>query len=260
MQQAQTLGRRRGAFDDLLAKLDGIAGPGSELGEAGRAVVLDWSYHLSNVRQGHILPDEGRGVAGCRLLVTGMVARCRFTSAGAQQILSLHFPGDLLDLGRCFGIGDDHPFQALGGAVIATVPMRSVREATLGSPGLASALWGDAMLELAIARDWLINIGHRDARSRTAHLLCELGVRTAACGTGAAIRFDLPLTQTQLGMALALTPVHTNRTLRLLRNEALIRYGAGRVEVIDHPGLCTAGRFDPTYLRPFQRMQAARGG
>ena len=43
-----------------------------------------------------------------------------------------------------------------------------------------------------------MNVGRRDARTRIAHLLCELSLRLKLAGLGEDKRYELPMTQEQL--------------------------------------------------------------
>lgn len=63
-------------------------------------------------------------------------------------------------------------------------------------------------------RERIVSLGRRDARGRIAYLLCELLWRHTAVGLNSNGSFLLPLTQTELGDALGLTPVHVNRILK----------------------------------------------
>jgi hypothetical protein len=39
-------------------------------------------------------------------------------------------------------------------------------------PTLTRALWWSTLVEEAIAREWIVNVGQRNARERLAHLFC----------------------------------------------------------------------------------------
>ncbi len=93
-----------------------------------------------------------------------------------------------------------------------------------------------------------MNVGQRDARSRMAHVLCEMVVRLRAVGLAQGHTCDLPITQVELGQALGLSTVHVNRTLQELRGEGLITLKGNVLSVLDWEGLKQAGDFEPTYL------------
>ena len=109
-------------------------------------------------------------------------------------------------------------------------------------------MWIDTLIDASIFREWVVNVGRRDARARIAHLLCELALRLERTGAGRDGSFDLPLTQEQLADATGLTAVHTNRTLQSLRREGLIQLSNGILRVLDWEGLRKVGDFDELYL------------
>jgi hypothetical protein len=47
-------------------------------------------------------------------------------------------------------------------------------------------------------REWVVNVGRRDSRTRIAHLLCELALRLKNIGADHSGMVDFPLTQEQL--------------------------------------------------------------
>ena len=70
-----------------------------------------------------------------------------------------------------------------------------------------------------------------------AYLLCELLWRHAAVGLTNGNTFRLPLTQTELGDTLGLTPVHVNRVLKEFRKRGLIEMDRRVLHLLDVPGL-----------------------
>jgi CRP-like cAMP-binding protein len=133
---------------------------------------------------------------------------------------------------------------------VALVPKQAILALTESRPALARALWFDTLVEGAIFREWVVNVGRRNARTRIAHLLCELAVRlqdSADPKEG----YALPITQEQLADATGMTPVHTNRTIQALRKEGLISLSGGRLVVHDWRALKAAGEFTEVYLHRF---------
>ncbi|RUZ74960.1 helix-turn-helix domain-containing protein, partial [Mesorhizobium sp. M7A.F.Ca.US.003.02.2.1] len=107
----------------------------------------------------------------------------------------------------------------------------------------------------AIYREWVTNVGRREAYTRMAHILCELIFRLRSVGRIQDHVADLPITQAALGDALGLSTVHVNRMLQELRRRGLIATTGPRVQALDWPGLTRAGDFETTYLH--QRNPAA---
>jgi len=143
------------------------------------------------------------------------------------------------------------------GAVTASLIRHDVAMELLDRfPRLARALWWTTVVEDSITREWVVNVGHRTAFERVAHLLCEVFSRLEAVGLADGNKCELPLTQMELGDTLALSSVHVNRTLMYMRRSNLLRLQGGLLELIDRPALEAAAGFDPAYLH----LDAVRHG
>jgi CRP-like cAMP-binding protein len=101
---------------------------------------------------------------------------------------------------------------------------------------------------LAMARQGLINIATRQALPRCAHLFCEFFTRAQAAGLAQEQSCPLPIRQADIADALGLTPVHVNRTLRLLREKGLLTWRHGVLHIHDFAQLQECCRFDKHYL------------
>ena len=115
-------------------------------------------------------------------------------------------------------------------------------------PDLARALWWATLVDEAVLREWLVSMGQRDAEERIAHLFCEMHLRLQAVGLAAGRRFELPITQADLGDTMGLSTVHVNRTLQSLRGRNLVAFSSGTLEILDLQGLKDLSSFNPNYL------------
>lgn len=73
-------------------------------------------------------------------------------------------------------------------------------------------------------------------------------VRAKTAGLADGMRFRLPLTQAELGDALGLSIVHTNRTLQRIRRSGVFEWQDRHAVVKDWQALSEMGQFDQTYL------------
>ncbi|WP_287254444.1 Crp/Fnr family transcriptional regulator [Mesorhizobium sp.] len=131
---------------------------------------------------------------------------------------------------------------------LGSIPHSALRRICEQRPRVATAFWRSTLIDAAIYREWVTNVGRRDAYARTAHMLCELIVRLRFAGRIEDHVADLPITQAALGDAVGLSAVHVNRTLQALRGDGLIATPGTKLRALDWPGLVQAGEFDPTYL------------
>lgn len=111
----------------------------------------------------------------------------------------------------------DHSLGTLGPSRLAFIPHVNLRALTRRYPGLAAAFWRNTLIDGATFREWMVNLGRRTGQQRVAHLLCEMAARYRAVGLTNGQAFEFPITQTELGDAVGLTPVHVNRVLQDLR-------------------------------------------
>ena len=95
---------------------------------------------------------------------------------------------------------------------VAFVQHEPLRDICERRPNVASAFWRMTLIDAAIFREWVANIGSRQAFGRVAHLLCEMVVRLNAVGLADGRVCELPITQTELADATGLSTVHVNRT------------------------------------------------
>lgn len=211
-----------------------------------------------NYEPGQYLLREGDRPKTCGLLMSGFVYRHKIVGDGGRQIVSIHISPDLLDVQQLLLAEADHNVQALTLASVLVMQIDDVIAVAIERPAVALALWRQSLVDASIVREWVANIGRRDARARTAHLLCELAVRHDVAGLGDRRVFELPMTQEQLGDALGLTAVHINRTLKTLETDGVITRSKRSVTVADWNRLRTIGDFSSTYLHPREVIAAHR--
>ncbi len=187
----------------------------------------------------------GDPVGRSTVLLAGMACSYKRSEDGARSILAFHHPGDFCDLHQyALPVRDSEVgIQALTDVVAAAIDHRDM-DRLLARPKLALAFWRATMLEAAIHRERLTNIGRRTALERVAHLLCEQLARREAVGIGSG---RLPLSQIDVADATGLSVVHVNRTIQTLRSLNVLSK-ASHLEVIDRNQLAKVGKFDGRYL------------
>lgn len=209
---------------------------------------------------GEFLVRQGAIGEHCILVVKGFVQRHKIVANGGRQIVAILMEGDLLGFEALAGLGADCHAQSLTAARILKAPTAALAAVLRQRPAVGQAMWTESLTSASVFQEWLANIGRRDARTRMAHLLCELSLRQRLFDKHAQASFDLPLTQEQLGDVLGLTSVHVNRTLKGLSREDLIRYERGRMTILQWEKLAAAGEFDDVYLNvPKTLDRAGRG-
>jgi CRP-like cAMP-binding protein len=226
------------------------------LDDEDQEALLALPYRLITLRRHEHIVREGDKPQNSCLIVSGFSIRHKVAGNGGRQIFSIHMKGDLADLqNSLLGIAD-HNLQTLTPVEAALIPVEAIQEIAFSRPAIGRAMWYDTLVDASIFREWTLNVGRRDARARTAHLLCEFALRLEMAGLGERCNYALPMTQEQLADALALTSVHTNRTLMSLSADGFISRTNRSVRITDWSALMKAGDFDPAYLH-FNASQAA---
>lgn len=186
---------------------------------------------------------------GVSLMVEGFACRYKLLPDGRRQIVSYFLPGDTCDLRVYMLKRIDHSLGTVTASVIAHLSHESLIAITAEFPTLTRALWWSTLVDEAITREWVVNVGQRTGYERTAHLLCEVFSRLSSVGLATENACDFPLTQQELADTVALSPVHVNRVLQELRQNGLIVLREKKLTILDLPGLQAAGLFNPNYLQ-----------
>lgn len=235
--------------DPILLKLLRKFQSRGTLSDADCAAIMALPYTLRIYEAPAYVLREGEPTKKhCSFVLSGFAFRQKLTVTGARQILSLHMAGDFLDLQHIFLHRADHSVQALSRLETADIDQQALQSLILDHPAVGRAMWVDALIEASIFREWVVNVGRRDARARVAHLLCEFAARLEASGIAEANGYSLPMTQEQLGDAVGLTSVHVNRTLKALAEDGLIHRDKRQLRFDDWARLRQVGDFSALYL------------
>ena len=220
------------------------------LDEEDRRAVLALPYRLRQVETALPVTREGEAPEHVCYIVSGFVYRHKVTAEGARQIVSVHVPGDFVGLECALLRIADHNVQPLTRCELAFIPRAVIQDLIMARPRVAAALWIETLIDAAIFREWVVNVGRRDARARLAHLMCEFARRFDAAGLATGRGYELPMTQEQLADAVGLTAVHVNRILKILVRDGLIERDRRSVHIPDWERLRAVGGFNELYLHP----------
>ena len=168
------------------------------------------------------------------ILIDGFVKIYLNASDGAEVVLGLSGPGDLLGEAAAFSGGiRSANATALEPAEGLKVDIRDLREFVARRPRVTSAL-----LEMTLARLHAGNARRTEfattaSLARVAGRLVELTERFGASGPNGKIDVALPITQEELASWSASSRESTARSLRTLRTLGLIETHRRRLVVID---------------------------
>ncbi len=220
----------------------------SPLAPEEQQAILGLRSHAVQVRAHRDVVSPGQEVAHACLVVEGLIARFDQMRDGRRQIVAFHLRGDMCDLHSV-----PVPIAGWGLEAITTTTLLHIPHVDLWNlattwPAIALAFWRDTTADGSILAKWAANLGRRDAQSRLAHLLCEMGIRSEQAGLGTRTDFPFEATQSHVADALGLTSVHVNRTLQALRRSGMVRTEDRTIRIADREGLAFLAEFDPDYL------------
>lgn len=209
--------------------------------------------HLSSQATHTIQPRrdlirEGDAPRCIYLIVEGWGCHYRTLRDGRLQIVDFAVPGDLCDLNLFILDRMDHAIGAVTKLRVAEIGREVLHRIITNHPNITTALWWQELVSKSIHREWIVNVGQRNALERIAHLCCEMFLRLETVGLTDGFSCDFPLTQRDLADATGLTSVHVNRTIQELRRMGLIILEGKKLTIPDMGALQGAGLFNPAYL------------
>ena len=221
----------------------------ANLDPADRAAILALPCTVKLVERAQYIVRERDVAEHSCLMLSGYSIRSKITATGARQIVAIQMRGEAVDLQNSLLKVADHSVQMLTAGKVALIPREEIIRLTLDRPKVAHAMWIDTLVDGSIFREWIMNVGRRNARIRLAHLLCEFALRLKLAGLGQDTNYELPMTQEQLADTTGMTSVHVNRTIKALEAEGLIERANPRsIHIGDWRKLAEVGDFDSNYL------------
>jgi CRP-like cAMP-binding protein len=227
----------------LIERLQALVG----LSETDRDKLVNMPNTVKTFADGEYVLREGDRAFHCAIIMNGFLVGQKIVS-GRNQILSVYVPGDVPDLHTLHLLRMDYDVCSAGPSTVALVPHTFLSNLLMNSPTLTHAFWRETLVDAAVCREWVANLGSRDALSRVAHVFCELAARLEVVGLLQKDQFRLPFTQQNLADVCGLSTVHVNRTIQELRRGGLIEWKGRVVTLCRRRELELVAEFMPEYL------------
>ena len=202
---------------------------------------------VRTLADGEVLVRRGEIADISSMLVEGFMLRA-VELDGRRSAVSLHVPGDFVDLHAYALKRLDHDVVALGECKVGLVDHARLNEVLQEQPHLTRLLWFSTLLDAAIHREWIGKLEQLQAAQRVAHIFAEIWYRLDMVGIGSDGVVRTPLTQAALAQMCGITPIHMNRALGQLRREGIADFRRGTLYVEDRARLEEFGAFDASYL------------
>ncbi len=180
---------------------------------------------------GGAIVREGERSNSLYTLLDGWAFRFRSLSDGRRQILNFLLPGDFIGLQE--RVGEDSPVgvEMITAGRICVFPQGKLWNLFQQQPSLGYDItWLSANAELIVDEN-LVSVGQRRAMERIGMLLIHLFRRSELLGLTDGDTLRLPLTQQHMADAMGLSLVHTNKSLKRLRDLGLVDWRPGTLRL-----------------------------
>lgn len=212
----------------------------------------DFKRREITVEPGTTLMHEGMSSPHLYTPLDGMGLRYKTLAEGERQVISFVLPGDFIGLQAGVMHEMQHSVEATTAMTLCVFDRKALWRLFRDHPERAYDLTWIAALEEHLLGESLAILGQMSGIERIARAFVRLHDRAAALGLARGGRMELPYRQQDLADALGLSLVHTNKTLRRLREAGIARWQGGRLDVQDYPQLCRIAGLDPA-RRPVRR-------
>ncbi len=164
-------------------------------------------------------------------IVTGAVKLTKLLSDGRQQIVGLQFPPDFL--GRAFKERSPYFAEAATEVELCIFPKPAFEKILKEKPDMEFRLFQDTLDELDAARDWMLLLGRKTAAEKVASFLHMIARRSPMIGCahhngGDEIRFQMPLSRSEIADYLGLTIETVSRQIGRLKSDGVLQLHATR--------------------------------
>jgi len=181
--------------------------------------------HRKSYAAGSTVAHEGEPIDYFANILGGVIKLTKTLADGRQQIVGLLFPTDFL--GRAFVTESPYRAEAATDLELCAFPHSSFEKLMGKYPQLEHRLLESALSELDTAREWMLLLGRKTAEEKVAsflHLLAKRAMLSAPCNANfdGPLRFQLPLTRTDMADYLGLTIETVSRQITRLKKQGVI--------------------------------------
>ncbi|MEQ8433821.1 MAG: Crp/Fnr family transcriptional regulator [Oceanicaulis sp.] len=195
-----------------------------------------------------IITREAEKLSTVFWVESGWACRYRRLKNGERQIVNFILPGEFFDLQGLVSTRSDHTVSALSEVVLFEAPAEAFSAMAGEHPAIFNALLWAAVVEEAILREHIVQLGRQPAVTRIAFLILELYRRQALTSSSKDHTLDFPVGHGVIADALGLSRVHVSRSLKKLRDQGCIALAERHIKILDLTKLEEIAEYDDRYL------------
>ena len=196
------------------------------------------------------LYQETTPAAMAYTLFDGWLLLYRTHSDGSRQGLRVALPGDFVGYAPLSDSLYSHGALAVSDVIVCGFRQADLHSMIDSHPDIARQITSIQARYMATCETNVLGLGRKSAEQRIAHAIADLYHRLDERSEIDTRNHSMPfpLTQEMLGELTGLTPVHTNRVLRKLRNDGIMVCERQRIEVLDLSRLLEIAEYHPNFV------------
>ncbi|WP_334191799.1 Crp/Fnr family transcriptional regulator [Pararhodobacter sp.] len=187
---------------------------------------------------------EGSNAPQLYTVLDGMGTRYTTLENGKRQVINFLFPGDFVGLQAGIMGEMKHSVEASTQMTLCVFRRDDLWEVFRRYPERAYDLTWIGAVEEHFLGETIASLGQRDATQRIAWALVRIWERLKAVGLETDGIVPLPFRQQDLADSLGLSLVHTNKTLKALRDIGLAQWSDGQLELLKIQDLAALAMID----------------
>ncbi len=196
------------------------------------------------VQAGTTLMMEGSNSPQLYTILDGMGLRYKNLETGERQVINFILPGDFIGLQAGVMNEMQHSVEATTRMKLCVFDRKMLWTMFRDHPDRAFDLTWLSAVEEHFLGESLAILGHMQGIERIARAFVQLHDRAAALGMIKAAKMPLPYRQQDLADALGLSLVHTNKTLKFLREDGVAVWRNGSLNILDYKRLCSIAQLE----------------
>jgi len=184
------------------------------------------------VEAGTPILEQGSSTPQLFTVLRGMGLRYTLLQSGQRQVVNFAFPGDFIGLQAGLTRESGHSLVAVTPMTLCVFSRAELWRLFRQQPSRAYALTWLAAVEEHFLGETIATLGQRDAMQRIAWAFVRIYQRLRAIDLGREGAVPFPYRQQDLADALGLSLVHTNKTLKALRDRQLASWRNDTLQVM----------------------------
>ncbi|MBI1202445.1 MAG: helix-turn-helix domain-containing protein [Rhodopseudomonas sp.] len=198
---------------------------------AGGARVIQSSVHKALAGQMILHPRESSD--DVMFICSGQAMSSIGLADGRRQIFEVLLPGDLVLWTALFEPMTGRLLEALDDTVYRKLKRSEFKMLLSEYPDFFATFMRFSAFQKNQCDQLALSLGRRNAAQRIARLILELAKRFAERGLISDGTFRFPLRQRHIADATGLTPVHTSKVLRHLRQDHIVEFKDRSLRILD---------------------------